>query len=312
MSYGLSNNAEQKPLFGGASSSSSSTATFERGGPSSATAFPGQQALDNVQQLQSPASNSKCCCNFCSVNTTRRLLHSLGALNGVIIIMVGVVTGIGWVHNCPSPGCAAAGTGFADTSCCYCVWTDVILPCYTTFLGGILAIAELRLPCCHRRCKDGCGFMFSLTWRCFYLLFIGSFGFAIKCSAYTWVGWGAGVFTVLNVVLSCWIMNAHPGFLTLTGHEEFSETTDRALGIQQASKYSDGARGNALTQPVANNTSGGGGGGGGGSGYAPPHESNNNHGFNAPDPYATSGATAAAAPVNPMFPEAQFDANPFA
>jgi len=100
--------------------------------------------------------------------------------------------------------------------------------------------------------------------------------------------------------------------LTLTGHEEFSETTDRALGIQQASKYSDGARGNALTQPVANNTSGGGGGGGGGSGYAPPHESNNNHGFNAPDPYATSGATAAAAPVNPMFPEAQFDANPFA
>ena len=75
------------------------------------------------------------------------------------------MTGFGWVNNCPECGCKGSGTGTCDNSCCYCVWTDVILPCYTVFLGGILLLAELRLPFIHSRCKDSCGFMFSLTWR---------------------------------------------------------------------------------------------------------------------------------------------------
>ena len=253
----MSYSGSSKPLF---NSSSSSSSAFENGGPNG----PSADAVQQVQQLQlnpQQQSSSTGCCNCFttgSTNCARRLLNGLGATNGVLIMLVGVVTGIGWVNNCPECGCAGSSTGTCANTCCYCVWTDVILPCYTVFLGGILTLAELRLPFIHSRCKDGCGFMFSLTWRVLYLAFIGSFGFAIKCQAFTWVGWGAGIFTCLNILFSCWMMNKHPGFLTLTGHEEYSETTERAMLVRG---HSDGG-GSAMQGFVSN----GGGGSGGGSG----------------------------------------------
>jgi hypothetical protein len=298
---------EQKPLFD-SSSPSSSTGAFERGPPSSSATFPGQESVQNVQTLQQQTKQAGCCsCLFqCKTNSVRRCLSVLGALNGVVIAMVGVATGLGWTYKCPEVGCAGAGT--VDTSCCYCVWTDVILPCYTVFLGGILTLAELRLPFCHPRCKDGCGFMFSLTWRVLYLLFIGSFGFAIKCTDYKWVGYGAGVFTFLNCAFSCWMMNSHPGFLTLSGHEDFSATTERALNIRHTTSMIEDTRGSDMTY-LRNSKSGE---GSGGEGYAPPP---NNNPFNTPDPYASSSSqqhSSSNEPVNPMFPEQSFDANPFA
>ena len=309
MSYGLSG-AEKKPLFGGSSSSSSNP---PQDGPN---AFPGQESLGAVQQQHqqqgAPQRTGQCCDCFskCSTNCARRLLDGLGALNGLLIIMVGVTTGIGWVHNCPTCGCSGSGTGTCANSCCYCVWTDVILPCYTVFLGGILFLAELRLPIVHRRCKDSCGFMFSLTWRALYLAFIGSFGFAIKCADYQWVGYGAGVYTLLNVMFSCWVMNKHPGFLTLTGHEEYAETSERALQVKNHTNFQDSSRGTAMNMH-AGGTFGSSSGGGGGGGYAPPSGPASSHPFNAPDPYASS-SNAAAEPVNEIFPEQSFDANPFA
>ena len=307
MSYG----SENKPLFGSSSSANSSS-----NHPINSS-FPGQQAVRTVQNvggqppanLQTQTISRPCCDCFgrCSTNSIRRLLGGLGGLSAIFIIMVGVMTGFGWVNNCPECGCKGSGTGTCDNSCCYCVWTDVILPCYTVFLGGILLLAELRLPFIHSRCKDSCGFMFSLTWRAMYLVFIGSFGFAMKCQNYQWVGYGAGIFTFLNVAFSCWIMNTHKGFLTLTGHEDFSETTERSEQIQQNTYTEDFHRGTAMKRPVVG---GGGNGGGNGNGYAPPPTQN----FNAPDPYAATTTTQSS---NEIFPEANsdgngFDANPFA
>lgn len=88
MSYGLSG-AEKKPLFGGSSSSSSNP---PQDGPN---AFPGQESLGAVQQQHqqqgAPQRTGQCCDCFskCSTNCARRLLDGLGALNGLLIIMVG-------------------------------------------------------------------------------------------------------------------------------------------------------------------------------------------------------------------------------
>ena len=136
-----------------------------------------------------------------------------------------------------------------------------------------------------------------------YLVFIGSFGFAIKCKDYTWVGWGAGIFTFLNVAFSCWVMNNHAGFLTLTGHEDYSETTDRTQSIAATTNFENFSQGTAMKRPVV---------GGGGSDYAPPSQQGNNPFGSAPDPYA-SPSVPQQPTNNGIFPEANnFDANPFA
>ena len=224
------------------------------------------------------------CCGSVSTNCARRMLAYLGVLNGAIIASVGFAVGWGWVHGCsPTCPCDATSGGSAvacDNSCCYCSPTDFILPLYTCFLGGLLFLSELRVPFLHERCKDNCGFLFSLTLRVVYLIFVGTFGFAIKCKQYQWVGWGAGIFTFVNAFLSCFVMNKHPGFLHLSGHESYAETADsavfggRKLMAAQQRANMDNEIGLRLRHGGGQGGSGGGGGGSGGFGsggdYTPP------------------------------------------
>ncbi len=232
--------------------------------PAAAAAPPGGARRDTFQDHRD-------CCGSVSTNCARRLLAYAGVLNGAVIAAVGVAVGWGWVHVCsPDCGCDATsgGSGVAcDNSCCYCSITDVILPLYTCFLGGLLFLSELRVPFLHERCKDNCGFLFSLTLRVVYLVFVGTFGFAVKCTQYKWVGYGAGIFTFVNALLSCVVMNKHPGFLHLSGHESYAETADGAafgghklLTAQQRASMDNAENG-------VRSRHGGQGGGGGGSGF---------------------------------------------
>jgi hypothetical protein len=336
-SYGSS---ERVPLAPSSSSSSSSSSS-----PSSnLNTFPGEGRSSGndpnsiaVVGDGSTFKDNRDCCGSVSTNCARRMLAYVGALNGAAIMMVGIATGLGWVHACPecNNGCSPEPGAVCDTSCCYCSITDLIIPIYTCFLGGILVIAELRLPLINALCKDNFGFMFSLTFRVLYLLFIGSFGFAIKCQRYKYyVGWAAGIFSFGNAFLSCFVMNQHPGFIHLSGHETYAETADNApfggnklassRGLDQAPVATvAGARSNG----GGGGGSGGGGGGGGGSSggggwggnantvYAPPKQQQQTpaSAFGSTDPYASASQPVKALPAqqeqgNPS----GFDANPFA
>ena len=256
------------------------------------------------------------------------MLAYLGVLNGAAVMMVGIATGLGWVHACPAcnDGCSGDIPVGCDTSCCYCHITDVIIPIYTCFLGGILVIAELRLPIVNACCKDNFGFMFSLTFRVLYLLFIGSFGFAIKCQRYKYyVGWAAGIFSFGNAFLSCLVMNKHPGFVHLSGHEAYAETADSApFGGNKLTKKIDSV---PVATIVESTPSGGGSGGNFGwgevssSGYSPPGQQPQPQeipasAFGSIDPHASSKATETARNGGGGGAAGgsarEFDANPFA
>ena len=186
------------------------------------------------------------CCSLVDMSYTgvQRLQKFLGVINGLAIIGAGSATVLGWLHACPTCGCdsSACATTQEDNSCCYCIITDAILPAYTIFFGAVLFFAELRLPGLHARCKNNFGFLFSLTFRVIFLLFVGSFGFAIKCDAYKWAGWGAAIFTMLNALFSCMLMNRHPVLLHLSGHEDL----DRAYLYSAAA--TEGAADSVHTQ----------------------------------------------------------------
>lgn len=300
-SYG---SAERTPLAPSSSSSSSK--------------FPGEQqeeARSSSVAIVGDGTTFKDqrdCLGTCSTNCARRLLAFMGVINGLGIVMVGVATGLGWVHECPecNDNCSGNVPVGCETSCCYCSITDLIIPIYTCFLGGILVIAELRLPRLDACCKNNFGFMFSLSFRVLYLMFIGSFGFAIKCQRYKYyVGWAAGIFSFGNAFLSCFVMNKHPGFIHLSGHETYAETADHAPfgGNKLAQKLDTPV---ATAQSVVESR--GRGAADKNTSYAPPVHETQASAFGSMDPYAGSKVKATSSGSGQPNQNSGFDANPFA
>jgi hypothetical protein len=202
-------------------------------------------AVANSETSSSSSGSNECCLDCClsfKVDKIKRLFRSLSIFNGLCISFVGVMEVFAW-------------TTCSETKCCL-TWQNfskIFLPLYTFVAGILLAVAEMRLDMFHSKLAGSCGFLFSYNLRIFYIILAGTLCFSMECSAYSYIGYLCGSYSVLNAIVSCYIISNHPGMVELTGHDDIDNSRlMQNYGFGTPSPYSSNEGwGSNYSQPAA-------------------------------------------------------------
>ena len=75
----------------------------------------------------------------------------------------------------------------------------------------------------------------------------------MECSAYSYIGYLCGSYSVLNAIVSCYIISNHPGMVELTGHDDIDNSRlMQNYGFGTPSPYSSNEGwGSNYSQPAA-------------------------------------------------------------
>lgn len=115
--------------------------------------------------------------------------------------------------------------------------TRFFLATYIGVFALLLCLFETRVPWTENIIRRNFGFMFTYTGRAVFLIFLGAISFGMIDSsngAGSTVGFnvvvGAGIATLLNSILNCFIICSHPGFQELSKQAEESFAGNGAAG----------------------------------------------------------------------------------